>query len=89
LTLHVPLMQPLVSKVCMVVCILLGPLYAAIVKAQKIFVSRLSAELRGREESDVFGWSQMPKNITSRTPDVQRNYLLHRTPELGIQTRAC
>jgi len=44
-------------------------------------------------ESEVFGWSRIPKNTKSRifypTPTVKLNQLLHRTSKLGIQTRAC
>ena len=48
----------------------------------------------GRKESGAFGWSRcrILKNTRSRvfhpTPEVQLNHLLHRTPKLGILTRA-
>ena len=41
-------------------------------------------------ESEVFGWSRIPNNTTSRsrifcpTPDVQLDHFIHHTPKLGI-----
>jgi len=48
---------------------------------------------RGRKDSEVFGWSRIPKNSRSRivypTLEVQFNHCSHHTPRLGVVTRAC
>jgi len=48
--------------------------------------------LRSRKESEVFGWSQSrifhPTFYPTLTTEVQLNHFLHRTPKLGIPTRA-
>jgi len=60
--------------------------------------SMFSAVLRSRsaKESEVFGWSRIPKNTKggvgffhpTATPEIQRKYFLTSTPTLGILIRA-
>jgi len=60
------------------------------------FISAAGLRSQSRKESEVFGWNQISKNTRNRrsqifypTPKVQMNIFLHRTPKLGILTRAC
>jgi len=44
--------------------------------------------MRSRKRSEVFGWSQIPKNtkgwISYPTPEVELNHFLHHTSTLGF-----
>ena len=64
-------------------------------KCTELFAAGLRSRCRSIKVPEVFGWcrNRIPKNTGSRTfyltPEGQLNHFLHRTPKLGILTRAC